>query len=288
MRRFLALFLASLFAAVLVVAAGCAQQAGRVSQENKEPAAEAKTETIVLATTTSTMDTGLLDELLPEFEKRSGVRVKPIAVGTGEAIAMGERGEADVLLVHAKDAELEFMAKGFGSDRREVMYNDFVLVGPASDPARVKDTGASEALRRIAAARVTFASRGDDSGTHKKEQKLWTAAGVKPSGSWYVSTGQGMGETLRVADEKNAYTLADRGTYLALKTSLRLVILVEKEKDLRNQYAVMLVNPDKFPRVKAAPARKFADFLVSGEGQKMIGEFGRAKYGEALFVPNAQ
>lgn len=244
---------------------------------------------IILATTTSTQDSGLLDDLLPRFEKASGIRVKTIAVGSGEALAMGRRGDADVLLVHSKAAEDEFMANGFGSLRLDVMYNDFVLVGPPSDPAGVRGLPAVAALRKIAASGAPFASRDDRSGTHARELSLWKQAGLAPEGNaWYVATGQGMGETARIASEKKAYTLADRGTYLALAKTLDLAILVEGGPELRNSYRVVVVSPQKHPKSRAAEARKFAEWLVSDEAQRAIGAFGKERFGQPLFVPDAK
>jgi tungstate transport system substrate-binding protein len=244
---------------------------------------------IILATTTSTQDSGLLDDLLPRFEKASGLRVKTIAVGSGEALSMGRRGDADVLLVHSKAAEDEFMAEGHGSLRLDVMYNDFVLVGPPADTAGAKGLSAVEALRQIAAKGAPFASRDDRSGTHARELDLWKKAGISPAGQpWYVATGQGMGETARVASEKRAYTLADRGTFLALRKTLDLAILVEGGPELRNSYRVIVVSPVKHPKARAAGAKVFAEWLVSPAAQKEIGAFGREKFGQPLFVPDAK
>lgn len=244
---------------------------------------------LVLATTTSTQDSGLLDEILPRFTAETGIRVKTIAVGSGEALAMGRRGDADVLLVHSPAAEEEFLARGFGALRLDVMHNDFVLVGPPSDPAGVKGLSAPDALRRIAERGVLFASRDDRSGTHARELDLWKKAGIAPAGkAWYVATGQGMGETARVASEKGAYTLADRGTYLALKRTLDLVVLVEGGGELRNPYRVIVVSPAKDRAVHEEEARRFARWIVSPAVQKAIGEFGRKAFGQPLFVPDAK
>ena len=246
-------------------------------------------DSLILATTTSTQDSGLLDVLIPAFEARFPIKVKTIAVGSGEAIAMGRRGDADVLLVHSKAAEDAFMAEGLGSLRLDVIYNDFLVVGPPADPAGAKGLEAAEALEKIAAARATFVSRGDQSGTHVKELALWKKTGVDPAGKdWYVSTGQGMGETARIAAEKQAYTLIDRGTDLAMGPRLGLPILSEGAGDLLNTYRVIVVNPAKHPRVHAAEARQFAEWLVSSEAQRRIGEFGREKYGRPLFFPDAK
>ncbi len=244
---------------------------------------------VILATTTSTQDTGLLDVLIPIFEKKTGYFMKTIAVGSGQAMTMGQKGEADVMLVHSQDAEKKFVAGGYGINRRLVMHNDFIIVGPASDPARIKGAkSAAEAFKRIAAANSIFMSRGDNSGTHAKEKAVWKATGIKQEGQkWYQQTGLGMGQTLSVAAEKKAYTLADRGTYLALKKNLGLDILVAGDTILLNIYHVMEVNPAKWPKVNAAGARAFSDFMVSGQVQKIIKTFGVDKYGSPLFFPDA-
>jgi tungstate transport system substrate-binding protein len=251
--------------------------------------AQAQDKTIILATTTSTYDTGLLDTLIPLFEKQTGYFVKTIAVGSGQAMAMGEKGEADVLLVHSPAAEEKFMAGGFGVNRRLVMHNDFVIVGPPDDPAKIKGLkSAAEAFKKIVAAQALFLSRGDNSGTHAKEKQIWKAAGVKHEGEkWYQQTGLGMGQTLNVASEKKAYTLSDRGTYLALKKNLSLEILVQGDAVLLNIYHVMEVNPKKWPKVNFAAAKAFADFMVSKETQQVIRTFGVDKYGSPLFFPDA-
>ncbi|TAL39965.1 MAG: tungsten ABC transporter substrate-binding protein [Spirochaetes bacterium] len=245
---------------------------------------------LILATTTSTQDSGLLDVLIPDFEKKAGLKVKTIAVGSGQAMAMGERGEADVLLVHSPDAEKKFMDAGFGSARRKVMYNDFIIVGPADDPAKIKGEKTSvDALKKLAAAGAIFMSRGDKSGTHAKELKLWKDGKIDPEKQkWYQSTGLGMGETLKVASEKKGYTLADRGTYLALKKNLGLDILVEGDEALKNVYHVVEVNAQKFPKVNKDGAKAFADFILSKEVQAVIGKFGVEKFGSPLFFPDAE
>ena len=243
---------------------------------------------LILATTTSTQDSGLLDELIPLFEKQTGYAVKTIAVGSGQAIAMGKRGEADVLLVHSPEAEMGLVADGAGVYRRVVMHNDFVLVGPAADPAGLAKRTAAEAFQRIAASQSPFLSRGDNSGTHAQELKLWKAAGITIEGQpWYQQTGLGMGQTLAIAAEKQAYTLSDRGTYLALQKKIGLPILHEGDPSLRNVYHVIEVNPARFPKVNGAGARAFADFLVSKAVQQRIKEFGIAHYGSPLFFPDA-
>jgi tungstate transport system substrate-binding protein len=239
---------------------------------------------VILATTTSTQDSGLLDALVPLFEERTGLRVKTIAVGTGEALAMARRGDADVVLAHAPTLERESVAEGFTVNRRRVMHNDFVVVGPAADPARIHGgNSGAEALTRIAAAGSAFASRGDRSGTHFREQKLWKAAGIDPVGDWYFETGQGMGGTLLVASARGAYALSDRGTHLALRERTELVPHVEGDPALLNVYSVMEVNPERFPEVNQEGARAFADFLWSEEARAIIESFGAERFGEPLF-----
>ena len=248
-----------------------------------------KQKNIILATTTSTQDTGLLDVLIPIFEKETGYFVKTIAVGSGQAMAMGQKGEADVLLVHSPDAEKKFIADGFGVNRQLVMHNDFVIVGPASDPAKIKGTKSSaEALNLIASANALFVSRGDNSGTHAKEKTLWKKADINPVGQkWYQETGLGMGQTLNVAAEKKGYTLADRGTYLALKKNLGLDILVEGDVALLNIYHIIEVNVDKWPKVNVEGAKAFVEFMVSKKTQGIIKTFGIDKFGSPLFFPDA-
>ena len=251
-------------------------------------AALAASKSIILATTTSTQDSGLLDVLVPMFEKESGYQVKTISVGSGQAMKMGEKGEADVLLVHSPDAEKKFMADGFGVSRRLVMHNDFVIVGPASDPAKIKGTKAADALKRIAQAGIIFVSRGDNSGTHAKEKGLWKAAAINPEGQkWYQQTGLGMGETLNVAAEKKGYTITDRATYLALKKGLGLEVIVEGDSKLLNIYHVIELNPAKGPKVNVQGGKFFADFMVAGKTQEVIGRFGVSKYSAPLFFPDA-
>lgn len=244
---------------------------------------------IILATTTSTQDSGLLDVLIPIFEKKTGYFVKTIAVGSGQAMTMGERGEADVLLVHSADAEKRFVAEGYGIDRRLVMHNDFVIVGSRTDPAGIRGVKSGlEGFRKIAAARALFVSRGDNSGTDAKEKSLWKAAGIVFQGQkWYQETGLGMGQTLNVASEKKAYTLTDRGTFFALKKSLGLDILTGGDAMLLNVYHVIEVNPARWPKVNIAGARAFADFMVSPETQGIVKVFGVDKYGAPFFFPDA-
>jgi tungstate transport system substrate-binding protein len=239
---------------------------------------------LILATTTSTLDTGLLDVLNAAFEEEfPQYQVKAIAVGTGEALKMGERKEADVVLVHSRAAEDEFVEAGYGFDRRDVMYNDYVLVGPGEDPAGIKGMDSAEAFKTIAAQGAVFLSRGDDSGTHKKEMSIWSKAGVEPGGQWYFISGQGMGATLQIADEKRGYTLSDRGTFLA-SSNLGLVVLVEKEPALLNPYGVIQVTGAK----NAEGALAYAGFITSPAGQAIIAEFGKDKYGQPLFFPDAE
>ena len=251
--------------------------------------AQAQQKNIILSTTTSTQDSGLLDVLIPIFEKKTGYFVKTIAVGSGQAMAMGQKGEADVLLVHSPAAEKKFVAEGYGVNRRIIMHNDFVVVGPAEDPAKIRETKvAVEAFKKIASAGTLFLSRGDKSGTHSKELSIWKAAGMKPEGQkWYQQTGLGMGQTLNVASEKKGYTLTDRGTYLALKKRLSLDILTEGDAILLNVYHVIEVNPAKWPKVNAAGGRAFADFMVSKEVQDIVKTFGMEKFGSPLFFPDA-
>lgn len=244
---------------------------------------------IVLATTTSTQDSGLLDVLIPLFERKTGYVVKTIAVGSGQAIAMGQRGEADVLLVHSPSAERKFISGGHGIGRRLVMHNDFVLVGPLDDPARIKgQRSAVESFKRIALAGSLFISRGDHSGTHVREEEVWDLAGIKPEGQkWYQQSGLGMGQTLSVASEKKGYTMTDRGSFLALRRNLALEILVEGDRTLLNIYHVIEVNPAKWPKVNARGAKALADFMVSKETQEVIRTFGVDKFGSSLFFPDA-
>lgn len=290
----------ALCALVALALFGCAPKAQPQQQQpasqpeavSKEPAqptsAPAGSKDVILATTTSTQDSGLLDVLIPLFEKQTGYRVKTVAVGTGQALAMGERGEADVLLVHAPAAEKKVVESGAAVNRQLVMHNDFIIVGPEKDPAKIKGSATTaDAFKKIAQAKALFVSRGDDSGTNKKELELWKAAQIEPKGSWYQESGTGMGQTLNIASEKKGYTLTDRATYLSLKKNLALTILLEGDKSLLNVYHVMQVNPDKFPKVNAAGGKAFADFMVSADTQKVIGDFGKDKFGESLFFPDA-
>lgn len=245
---------------------------------------------VLLATTTSTRDAGLLDSLLPLFERRTGIKVKVIAVGSGQALEMGRRGDADVVLAHAPEAERVLADSGYFLRRRLVMHNDFLFVGPAGDPAGLRGMNdAVAAMRRIADRRGLFVSRGDRSGTHLLEQKLWRLTGIRlPSeGEWYVEAGQGMAATLQMADQKRAYTISDRATYLAWRDKLELVPLAEGDTLLYNVYHVMDVNPRNAPRLNVDGGRALADFFVSPEAQALIAEFGRARFGQSLFIPDA-
>jgi tungstate transport system substrate-binding protein len=240
---------------------------------------------ITVASTTSTEQSGLFRHLLPAFEKKTGIQVRIVALGTGQALDMGRRGDADVAFVHDKAAEEKLVAEGLFVERRDVMYNDFVIVGPKSDPAGARGKDAAAGLARIAQVQAPFASRGDRSGTHAAELRLWHMASVQPKGHWYRETGSGMGPTLNVASGMNAYALTDRGSWLSFRNRGDLVILVEGDKRLFNQYGVMLVNPRKHPHVKQAQARTFIDWLVSDQGQQAIAAY-RIE-GEQLFFPNA-
>lgn len=242
---------------------------------------------LLLATTTSTQDSGLLDLLVPDFQKRTGYHVKTSAVGTGQALAIAERGDADVVLVHAPSLELDFMARGAGSRRLLVFHNDFVIVGPPDDPAGIRGRGAFDALRAIAAKGATFISRGDRSGTDVLEKSLWQQLGVTPQRPWYVEAGVGMGQTLTIASEKRAYTMTDRGTFLARRGTLELGLLVDRDPPLLNLYHVITVNAARFPRVNRAGADAFADYLVSPEAQALVASFGVEKFGQPLFFGDA-
>ncbi len=243
--------------------------------------------TLTLASTTSTLDSGLFDALIPPFEEKFSCQVKVIAVGTGQAMRLARDGNADVLLVHDRRAEEEFVAAGFGLERLDVMHNDFVLVGPVADTAGVRGMRATAACCRIAAAAARFVSRGDDSGTHKKELRLWQAAGVHPSGPWYMESGSGMEATLRIAVEKLAYCLVDRATWLAHRREASgLEVLVEGDMDLFNPYSVIVVSPVKFPWLNTGLAKQFAAFIRSPEGQAIIRDFGRERYGAPLYYPD--
>ncbi len=245
---------------------------------------------IKCASTTSTQNAGLFDYLLPLFDQKTGIKVDVVAVGTGAAIEIGKRGDADVVLVHAKDLELKAVAEGFFVNRHDVMYNDFVIIGPPDDPAKIKGLkSATEAFKKMAESTSPFVSRGDKSGTHTQELAIWKQAGIEPKGQkWYMEVGQGMEKTQRIANEKRAYTLTDRGTWLATKDKdkLEMVVVLEGDPVLFNQYGVMAVNPAKHKNVKNTEAMVFINWLISSEGQAAIGAF-KDKHGNQLFVPNA-
>ncbi|MDD4802100.1 MAG: substrate-binding domain-containing protein [Syntrophomonas sp.] len=282
-KKSLALILMLLFA--LVSLAGCAKEAEKTPAPAPAPAAE---KILKMATTTSTQDSGLLDALVPEFKKDTGYTINVIAVGSGQAMEMGSKGDVDVLLVHSRAAEDKFVADGFGVNRKDVMHNDFVLIGPADDPAKIKgETDVAQAMTKILKAKATFLSRGDKSGTHTKELSLWTKANLKPEGDWYKNVGKGMGDTFRMADEMKGYTLIDRATYLALKDKYKLEIVVEKDSPMLNPYGVIAVNKAKFANVDYDGAMKFVEWITAEKAQKMIAEFGKDKYGQSLFIPDA-
>ena len=290
--------IAGLVAAALVAAA-CSSGSSPSPQVSAAPASASAaaasaaaspvgSTNLILATTTSLQDSGLLDVLVPAFEKASGYTVKTVAVGTGQALTMGQQGNADVLFVHAPTQEQAFMDAGWGVDRRLVAHNYFWIVGPASDPAGISGTSSAvDAFKKIAAAGATFVSRGDNSGTNTKELALWKSAGVTPSGSWYIQSGQGMGPTLQIASEKGGYTLTDTATFLANQSKLTLTALVKSDTSLINIYSVIAVNPAKWPKVNAAGAKAFEDFVTGTAGQQVIGSFGTDTYKVALFTPDA-
>jgi tungstate transport system substrate-binding protein len=256
------------------MAAGCS---------GSRPAGPARADELILVTTTSTYDSGLLDYLLPHFEQESDYKVRVVALGTGQALEQGKNGDADVVLVHARDTELQMVAEGHFVDRFDVMYNDFVILGPAADPAGLKAAaGINEAFAALIENRATFISRGDDSGTHKKEISLWETV---PEGTWYVSAGSGMGDTLRMADEMQGYTLTDRATYLSLRQMLDLQVLFAGDPALLNQYGIMAANPGNYANINYEGAKSFIEFIISDQGQELIRNF--KPFGETLFFPNA-
>jgi tungstate transport system substrate-binding protein len=295
LRRRLAVSLGIGLLLVASIVAGCGAKdtAPKAGEQGTQPAAQPaqptqptppKNPDLILATTTSTQDSGLLDVIVPMFEKQTGYKVKTVAVGTGAALAMGQKGEADVLLVHAPADEVKVVQEGSAIERKLIMHNDFILVGPKDDPAKIKGIKtAVEAFKQLNTAKAPFISRGDNSGTHKMELSLWSTAGVKPEGSWYQQSGSGMGQTLNIASEKKGYTLTDRATYLANQKNLDMAIVLEGDAPLLNIYHVMVVNPDKFSKVNVEGARAFSAFLLSKEGQDTISKFGVDKYGQNLF-----
>lgn len=252
---------------------------------------EVEESSIILSTTTSTENSGLLAYLLPVFTEETGIDVKVVAVGTGKALQMGMDGEADILLVHAKASEEEFVEEGHGTERQDVMYNDFVLVGPSEDPAGLKENHPDnilEGLKKLSEEQATFVSRGDDSGTHKKELGIWKSAEIEPAGEWYLEAGAGMGDVLKITDEKQAYTLTDRATYLSMKENLDLDIIIEGDPNLFNQYGIIPVDPSKNENTNNDGAMEFMNWLLGEEAQNLIKDFGVEEYGEPLFVPNAK
>ncbi len=261
------------------------------AEEAQKPEEKPQEErSIILATTTSTEDSGLLDYLLPIFKEKTGITVNVVAKGTGAALELAKNGDADGVLVHAKAQEEQFVADGFAKERFDVMYNDFIIVGPAKDPAGLAAKAPNdpiEAFRLMAENKAVFISRGDESGTHTKEKSYWKEAGITPEGEWYVEAGAGMGAVLQMAEEKEGYTLSDRATYLSMKDKLDLVIVTEKNDKMYNQYGVMMVNPEKYP-IKEAEVQEFMDWILSAEGQGHIAEFGVKEFGQPLFVPNAK
>ncbi|WP_181884465.1 substrate-binding domain-containing protein [Neobacillus piezotolerans] len=278
-------YLSAVMVAFMLLLSACSSS-GTTSEKkpaDKEKAAEPPQE-VILATTTSTQDSGLLDELIPVFEEKYNVEVKTIAVGTGQALEMGTKGEADVLLVHAPEAEQAVVDAGDAVNRKRVMYNDFIVVGPTSDPAGIKGVPTKEAFKKLAESKAVFVSRGDDSGTHKKELGIWKSISATPGGDNYVESGQGMGPTLQIASEKQGYTLTDRATYLAQEKNLQdFGIIVEGDPDLQNIYHVMQVNPEKHDKVNANGGEQFVEFMVDSKTQDMIEEFGKEEYGQSLF-----
>lgn len=277
----------ALSSAVLLSACG--------GESDSEEAATPENPKLILATTTSTKDSGLLDAILPDFQEKTGYQVDVISVGSGEAMAMGEKGEADVLLVHSPAAEKEFVEGGHADadGRLDVMYNDFVILGPKADPAGIEKNAKEDAVKAFTAisdSKQTFISRADDSGTHKKELSIWESAEITPEGDWYVEAAAGMGDVITMTDEKAGYTLSDRATWLNVGGNTELKIVCEKDPDgtLNNQYGVICVNPEKNENINAEGAKAFQEWIVSDETQKIIGEYGAEEYGEALFIPNAK
>lgn len=296
MRKSKSFLILTMMLILMLAFVGCTNKTD-APEPTKEPevenndVAEITNPELLLSTTTSTEDSGLLDAILPVFTEDTGYDVKVVAVGTGQALQMGKDGDADVLLVHAKASEEEFVAEGHGIERFEVMYNDFILIGPKADPAGILANAPQdilEALKLIKEKEATFVSRGDDSGTHKMELKLWNELEIEPTGDWYIEAGQGMGAVIQMAEEMEAYTLTDRATYLSMKNDLELDIVTEGDTKLFNQYGVIAVNPDKNDQINAEGAETFVKWILSEKAQNLIGEFGKDIYGEALFIPNAK
>lgn len=265
-----------------------AQEPAEEPQEIAEEPAEDRS--FILATTTSTEDSGLLDYLLPIFKEKTGITVNVVAKGTGAALELAKNGDADGVLVHAKSQEEAFIAEGFALERFDVMYNDYIIVGPELDPAGILTNAPNDPIKAFSLMsenQATFISRGDESGTHTKEKAYWKDASITPEGEWYVEAGTGMGAVLQMASEKQAYTLTDRATYLSMMDELDLVIVTEKNDKMYNQYGVMMVNPEKYP-IKEAEVKEFMDFILSAEGQEFISKYGVEEFGQPLFIPNAK
>ncbi|MFP7297346.1 substrate-binding domain-containing protein [Neobacillus niacini] len=277
-------FFAALFVSTLLFLAACGNTESDQADAKEKKTEKAEPTELILATTTSTQDSGLLDVLLPIFEEENNVKVKTIAVGTGQALEMGIKGEADVLLVHAPKSEEELVTSGDAVNRKRVMYNDFILAGPKDNPANVSCEDINAAFKTISEVKANFVTRGDDSGTHKKELGIWNSVNIQPSGDTYISTGQGMGASLQIANEKNGYILTDRATWLAQEKNLtNLQIVVEGGKDLMNIYHVMQVNPEKHDMVNSSDAEKFVEFMIDSKTQDVIESFGKEDYGQSLF-----
>jgi len=286
--RYLLLF--NLLTVFVLALSACAPVTAAPAQTSSTESSALADPNLILATTTSTQDSGLLDVLIPLFEKESGYKVQTVAVGSGQAMEMGQQGNADVLLVHSPAAEVTFMSDGWGKERALVMHNDFIIVGPANDPAKIKGLSAVDAFKAIAAAQATFVARGDKSGTSTKELGIWKKADLHPATdklAWYVETGQGMGASLTIASEKSGYTLTDRATFLANKANLQLETLVEGDNSLLNVYHVITVNPEKWPKVNYEGATAFFKFMTEPSTQAVIGKFGMDKYAQKLFIPDA-
>jgi len=291
--KFKQLVVAMMVVVMMLSFAGCGGASANNEPNGNDvetPAANVGAE-LKLATTTSTQNSGLLDAIIPDFEEKTGIDVLVIAVGTGKALQMGRDGEADALLVHAKPSEEEFVSEGHGVERFDVMYNDFVIIGSAEDTAKLKEEAPNDVVKAfgiISEKEAKFISRGDDSGTHKKEKALWTESEILPSGDWYLEAGKGMGDVVMMADELQAYTLSDRATYLAMSDKIDMEVIVEKDARLFNQYGVIAVNPAKNDMINNEGAEKFIEWINSADTQAMIAEFGKEKFGQPLFVPNAK
>ncbi|HLE82412.1 MAG TPA: substrate-binding domain-containing protein [Dehalococcoidia bacterium] len=289
LKRFSVLCAAFLAVLALLACGPAAPAAPTAPTASTAPATPSTPTTLTIASTTSTYDSGLFEFVLSPFEKSHNVKIKVVAVGTGEALELGKRGDAELLVVHAPQSEQQFMDAGYGVYYKPLWYNDFVLLGPSQDPAGVRGMkDAAQALLGIAGKEAIFVSRGDNSGTHQLEKQLWTVAGKTPSGPWYLSAGQGMGETLTLANEKGGYTLSDRATYLKWRSKIRLELVVEGDVRLKNFYHAMIVDPKRYPQVKYDMAKQLIDYFTSEALQKSLQDFGKADYGQALFTPNSE